>query len=439
MIKYDQKIWQRDKASNLLPTKTTLVRSRTLVMIRWIAVIGQLVSLLTVYYALDFDFPILYCLLTVGLSATLNIFIFFRGGQNPNLSENEAGFYLSFDIIQLGLLIGLTGGLQNPFAILFLVPVMISATNLPIRSTIILSLLVILSVSMLSIFHRPLPWGNEILLLSNLYLVAIWVALVISTVVIAAYAARISVEGSNMAKALQASQMALAREQRLSAIGALAAAAAHQLGTPLGTIAVASKELVRDLPIESHANKDAQLIRDEVVRCREILNQLSVSETEEDTIYSRIQATDLIEAAASPHLRQGKNFIIHDKTADNKLKLLIPRRAEIMHSLGNILENALYFAKTSVTAEIEWQEKKLIIEILDDGPGFSPNVLMRLGEPYISTRGQDNGHGLGLFIAKNLIERTGGDIDFKNNPLVGAKVRVLWPVNVIESLTATSV
>ena len=423
------------------PARPTLVRLRTLVLIRWIAVAGQLVSLLTVHFTLGFTLPIVPALAAVAVSAVINIAATLARPAATRLSERDAALYLGYDVLQLAVLVGLTGGLQNPFAILFLVPVTISATILPLRATAALSALVLICVSVLAVYHWPLPWGdNPVLLLPPLYLIGLWVAMVVATVVIAAYTARVSVEARNMADALTATQMALAREQRLSAIGALAAAAAHQLGTPLGTIAIAARELGRDLPEDSDISEDARLIREEVARCREILGRLSaLASGEAEEPYGRILATALIEAAAEPHQRDGDNLTIRTAATVEGPEPLMPRRAEIVHGLGNILENAFQFAARGVVAEVGWTARELSIEIRDDGPGFPPAVLPRLGEPYVSGRQEPGGLGLGVFIAKTLLERTGATVTFANDVRQGGKVRVIWPRHLVDSLAADSI
>lgn len=418
----------------------TLVRLRTLVFIRWIAVLGQLLSLLTVYYILDFIFPIELALSVVAVSAGVNFSATILKPASTRLRERGAAMYLGFDVIQLAVLIGLTGGLQNPFAILFLVPVTISASILPLRATTILSILVLTCVSLLAVYHWPLPWGNELLVFPSLYLIALWVALVVGTIVMAAYTARVSVEARNMANALTATQMALAREQRLSAIGALAAAAAHQLGTPLGTIAIAAQELARALPSDKAVSDDAKLIRDEVARCREILRRLSaLGSNETEAPYGRILASALVEVAAEPHCRDGDNLTIKVSPTAEGPEPFVPRRAEIVHGLGNILENAFQFTKTNVNVEIEWNERQIILDIRDDGPGFPTAILSRLGEPYVSGRQQSGGLGLGLFIAKTLIERTGGEVIFANGSQIGSSVRVVWSTQLMKSMSTDSV
>ncbi|MBE03925.1 MAG: two-component sensor histidine kinase [Gammaproteobacteria bacterium] len=415
----------------------TQVRLRTLTLIRWIAVLGQLFSLMIVFFILDFRFPIAYALIAVAVSVGINVFTTILKPAVTRLNERGAALYLGFDIIQLAALICFTGGLQNPFSILFLVPVTISATILPLRATAALSGLAVICISLLAFFHWPLPWENAFFTLPPLYLIALWVALVVGVFVIASYTARVSVEARRMVDALTATKMALAREQRLSAIGALAAAAAHQLGTPLSTIAVAAQELSKELPEENGLSEDARLIRDEVARCREILRRLAtlgVGET--DAPYGRITLSTLVEVAAESHRREGDKLNIVVKSIPKEAEPLVPRRAEIVHGLGNILENAFQFAKSEVNVEISWDSDQIIIVIKDDGPGFLPAVLSRLGEPYISGFQGNQGLGLGIFIAKTLLERTGAGLEFFNQHPNGGSVKVSWSTGFLKTLSA---
>ncbi|MBR72933.1 MAG: two-component sensor histidine kinase [Rhodospirillaceae bacterium] len=429
-----------NKAAEHLTDNSKQFRLRTLILIRWIAVFGQLISLLTVYFILDFNFPIAFSLITVAVSVGINIAATIIKPAATRLNERDSALYLGFDIIQLAALIYFTGGLQNPFSILFLVPVTISATILPVRTTFSLSGIAIACISLLAFFHWPLPWENDFFTLPALYLIALWIALIVGVIVIASYTARVSIEARKMAEALTATKMALAREQRLSAIGALAAAAAHQLGTPLSTIAVAAKELSKEHQKEGSFLEDAKLIREEVARCREILRRLAtlgVGEGEEP--YGRITLTALIEIAAEPHLRSSNELKIVILPHSVGSEPLVPRRAEIIHGLGNILENSFQFSESEVKVEIYWDINQIIIEVTDDGVGFPPTLLGRLGEPYVAGFKNSSGLGLGIFIAKTLLERTGADIVFFNREQSGAGVKITWSLSFLKNLSVDGV
>ncbi len=413
------------------------VRLRTLILLRWLAVAGQLISILTVHYSLGFAVPLAPALGAVAVSVGINLLATVARPAATRLSDRDAAFSLGYDVVQLAVLLALTGGLQNPFSVLFLVPVTISATILSLRSTAALCGLVLVSASIVALFHWPLPWPGEGMTLPPLYLVALWVALVLGTITIASYTWRIAAEARRMANALTATQMALAREQRLSALGALAAAAAHELGTPLGTIAVVAKEMARDLLPGSAQAEDVALLASQTARCREILGRLAgLGEAEADTPYGRLPISGLAESAAAPHRRDGAVIEVTGRHAggDQAPEPLVSRRAEIVHGLGNFIENAVQFCRQEVAVVVEWDRERISIEILDDGPGFAPGILQDLGEPYLSTRRQAGRMGLGVFIAKILLERTGAGISFSKRPTGGARVVVAWPRAVLESM-----
>ena len=368
--------------NQLMPiTETHHVRLQTLTLIRWIAVSGQFISILVVHFLLNFSLPLAPLLGAIGLSALVNIAATLSKRTDTRLSNRKAAIYLSYDILQLAFLIALTGGLENPFAILLLVPAGISATILGFRSTAAITTLVIICATLIVFFHQPLPWLEDVLHLPKLYLLALWIALVLATLLITAYAWRIANEARRMANALSATQMALSREQSLSAVGSLAAAAAHQLGTPLATIAVVSRELERDLPKESPYLEDAGLLVSEVERCRKILGSLmALGEGEKNTPYERIPISGLAEIAAAPHRQDNINIQILVKAIKNNLnpEPTVPRRAEILHGLNNVIENAVQFCTEQVDISVSWDERVVKIEISDDGPGVTPSILVRL-------------------------------------------------------------
>ncbi len=415
------------------------VRLRTLILIRWVAVSGQLVSILLVHFWLAYSLPLGLLLGAVALSAAINLTAAVVSPPDARLSDGKAALFLGYDVIQLTFLIAFTGGLENPFAILFLVPATISATILSLRSTMALDALVIVCVTIVAFLHRPLPWLEEALTLPPLYLLGLWIALVLGTLFVTAYAWRVTSEARRMANALSATQMALLHEQRLSALGSLAAAAAHQLGTPLATIAVVSRELEQDLHDDSPHQEDAKLLVSEVARCREILGRLSaLGEGETEEPYGRLPVSGLVEAAATPHRRDGiaLDVIVQPPEGTGAGEPSAPRRAEILHGLGNVIENAVQFCKSRVEVAVSWDNHLVTIEITDDGPGVAPSILVRLGEPYVSSRRKSGGMGLGVFIAKTLLERTGATISFFNGHQHGARIVITWPRYVLEALGA---
>jgi two-component system sensor histidine kinase RegB len=415
-----------------------------LVLIRWVAVIGQAVTVLVVHYGLRFVLPLESALAVVATSALLNLAASWPRRGSPRLGDREASFYLAYDILQLGMLLFLTGGLQNPFAILMLAPVTVSATILSRRSVFWLSTLTVVAISVLAVFHLPLPWRDMPLLPPPLYVLGVWTALVSSTLFIAGYTWSIAEEARRMRDAFAATQLALAREQRVSAVGGIAAAAAHQLGSPLATIAVVAKELVRDLPADSPYSEDALLLLSQSERCRTILADLAQQrEGESGSPFERLPFSALVEAAGEPHAT-GDIAVAYataaGRDADSRAieEPVVPQSPEIMHGVGNLIQNAAQFARGEVSVTTSWAEDTAAIDIVDDGPGFPPQVLARIGEPYISVRGGESQHmGLGIFIAQSLLERTGARLSFANLPDGGAQVVVEWRRSALEGINST--
>ncbi|GHD40387.1 ATPase [Thalassobaculum fulvum] len=411
------------------------VTARTLAAIRWVALGGQLATLLVVHFGFGFPLPLALALAIVAVSAALNLTLLRRRPGRDRLDEREAAFYLGFDILQLAALLFVTGGLGNPFALLLLAPVTVSATILTRRSTIHLCTLALACATALAFAHLPLPWLDEQgFKLPAIYTGGLWVALVVALVFNAAYAWWVAEEARRISAALAATQEALARQQRLAAVGALAAAAAHELGSPLGTIAVVARELARELPPGSDLAEDAQLLLSESQRCRDILASLARrSDPEPHDSFAELPFDALVEQAAEPHQRDGVAVIVEAHAPDGapvatRAPVVRPT-PELLHGLGSIIQNAVQFASATVEITVGWSDDgTLSVEVEDDGPGFAPSVLSRLGEPYVSTRAGRDGHmGLGLFIARTLLERTGAEVGFANRADGGARVDVRWP------------
>lgn len=451
------------------------VRLRTLVVIRWIALVGQLGALAIIYFGFDFELPVVAALIVVALSGLLNVVQSATRRADPWLSDRDAALTLCFDLLQLAVLLGLTGGLSNPFAILILAPVTVSASNLSRRSTVLLSIIAVAAVSTLAFWHFPLPWTAEGFALPPLYVGGAWAALVVAALFIAAYVSSIAAEARDMDDALTATQMALAREQRLSALGGLAAAAAHELGSPLATIAVVARELNRDLPADSPGRDDVELLLSESNRCGEILANLAAwSEEEGDDFFNRLPLEVLVEAAASPYEQAGVEFDITMTCLfdEEETQPIVHRSPEVLHGLGLLIQNAMQFADSKVEARLGWDQDTVTITLIDDGPGFDPAILSRLGEPYLyakeprakqptsgrrridddkgrlksntgrkrsaarngDRRNGGGGHmGLGVFIAKTLLGRTGASVSFDNGQWGGAEVEVTWSRESLET------
>ncbi len=344
------------------------------------------------------------------------------------LSERSAALCLGYDILQLGILLYLTGGLQNPFSILILAPVTVAATILSRRLVIALSILAVAAISVLALWHFPLPWRTDPLVFPPEIIVGTWTALVLATVFIAGYTWSVAQDARRLRDAMAATQLALAREQRVSAVGALAAAAAHELGSPLATIAVVAKELVRELPADSPYAEDAGLLLSQSERCSRILAELS-QRPEEDggSPYTRLSISALVEAAGTPYRDRGVRVIFAATGSLAEGEPQVRRSPEILHGLNNLIQNAVQFARREVTVTTFWDLRRVTVEITDDGPGFMLHLLGRLGEPYLSTRAGAADHmGLGIFIAQSLLERSGARLTFENLEEGGAHVAISW-------------
>lgn len=419
-------------------TSTRSLKLSTLITLRWLALAGQAVALLVVRYGLDFELPIVGCVVLIGISAGLNGWLRLRYGPSYRLDGIYATALLGYDVVQLSGLLFLTGGLANPFALLLLAPVMVSAATLPPRSTMMLGGLVAAAATVLAFAHWPLPWGPDGRpALPPLYIAGIWVALVSTVAFAGTYAFRVSEESRQLAEALTATELVLQRETHLTALDGLAAAAAHELGTPLGTIAVVTRELERELPPGSPIADDIALLRSQSERCREILLKLTTLASGGDAYYVRMPLSSLLEEVVSP-LREFGVEIVVGRVGVAGPEPVGRRDPAILFGLGNILENAVDFAKGRVEVTAEWDLDQVVVTIADDGPGFAAEVIDRIGEPYVTTREKQaaretddvgGGLGLGYFIAKTLLMRSGATVVCSNRkpPKSGAVIRISWP------------
>jgi len=425
-----------------LPRQRGRIRLRTIIFIRWIAVAGQLATLLFVHFGMGYPLPLGWTLATVAALAAVTAGAQVRRSASARLTDRESALYFAFDMVQLSVLLFLTGGLNNPFAILILAPVTVSATTLSYRSTLGLAALAITCINLLAVFHQPLPWSAEGYALAPNFVTGFTISLGLAVIFITSYVYRVAQESRRLSDALAAAQAALDREQSLSSLGALAAAAAHELGSPLGTISLVSRELQRELPADNPLRADIDLLVSQSARCREILTELSRRpEDSQRDHFNVLPAPLLIELAAESHRRPEVVLRIeeHADPAD-PMPPMLPRRPELIHGLGNLLQNAIEFAREEVKVSISWNAAEIGITISDDGIGFPRELLDRLGDPYLSS-GTDmkkaaertgDHMGLGIFIAQQLIERSGGTVGFHNNAFGGAEVDVTWPRSAFE-------
>jgi two-component system sensor histidine kinase RegB len=405
------------------------LRVDTLVRLRWLAVAGQLVALLTVRYGLGFPLPMGLCFVAVVSSAALNVGLRLTFERNHRLAEWPASALLTFDLLQLASLLYLTGGLDNPFVVLALAPVVIGAVSLPRGQAAYLVALMVGLTLLLAFHHLPMPWiEGAALSLPPVYRAGIWIALGLAGIFVALYAGRVAQEARLLSDALAATELVLAREQHLSQLDGLAAAAAHELGTPLATIALVTKEWTKN-PVTPPAPDDLELLSQQVRRCREILGKLTSLGSDPGSVLTHMTLGVLLEEVVQPH----RNFdvdvrVVMDGSAPEPV---CSRSPGVLYGLGNIVENAVDFARSTVEARANWDAAAVSVTITDDGPGFAPEILSSLGEPYVTTRAADEttGLGLGLFIAKTLLERSGADVLISNRagPQTGAVVQIRWP------------
>lgn len=406
-------------------SRTNWIRLRTLIVLRWIAIAGQLIAITVASRSFDLQIEIGLAFLAIGSAIVANLVAIFVYPENKRLSEGEAASMLFFDITQLCFLLFLTGGLQNPFALLILAPVTISATTLSARTTIILGLTAIVLISLVAVWNLPLRTSaGEILVLPDLFSFGFWVAILIGVVFLAGYAQRVSAEVHAMSEALTATQMALAREQKLTDLGGVVAAAAHELGTPLATIMLVSSELMDELAEQPDLQADAQLIRDQAARCRDILVSMGqAGKTDEHLKRAPISA--VVSEAAEPHSDRGKaiHYDVAPSDGTSEVQPIVDRTPEVIHGLRNLVQNAVDFAQSTVWVDIRWTGKTITVRITDDGPGYPAQLLGRIGDPFVSARRDPSadserpeyaGMGLGLFIAKTLLERSGAELTFAN-------------------------
>ena len=406
------------------------IRLRTLVTLRWIAVVGQTATLVIASFVLSLRIELGLGFLAVGAAVVANLMAMSVFPANQRLSDRAAMLTLLFDITQLTFLLFLTGGLNNPFALLFVVPVTVSATALSLRATLILGSLSIAMISLLAVAHVPLRTQEGfVLAMPEIYLAGFWAAITVGTVFMAAYAHRLTRERNSMAQALFATQTALSREQKLTDLGGVVAAYAHEMGTPLATITLVSSELADELDgAEDPALKeDALLIRQEADRCRDILRSMGRA-GKDDTLMRQAPLGAVIKEAAEPHSERGIEILYSfgpmEHLEPSALRQPeIWRKPELIHGLRNMVQNAVDFAKARVWIDGHWSEDRVQIRITDDGDGYPPELIGRIGDPFLRRRKSARnapqregyeGMGLGLFIAKTLLERTGAKVSFAN-------------------------
>lgn len=416
------------------------LRMRTLISLRWRGVVGQ-AAVLAFVYLRGLPAPYILLLALVGATAVTNIFLHVRDVGHKQATDSETAGILCFDVLQLSLMLFLTGGVTNPFSILLIAPVALAAATVrTVYAGGLAALAAIIVLAMAKFGAWPLPWraGAEFAL-PGLYRWGLATALTCGILFTASYAWRASVEAARMELALNVTQTVLAREQRLSALGALAAAAAHELGTPLATIQIVAKEIARESKAGA-LQDDAKLLVSQAERCREILRRLTDAPETEDAMHARLGLLQFVNEVIKPHLDSGVRVEAVVSGPPGEHAPEIRRIPEMLHAMTSFVENAVDFAASEVLVRARFDAHAITVEVRDDGPGFSPEVLLKLGQPYVTSRpggeGSRTGHigmGLGFFIAKTLLERTGAVVVFHNARGGGALVSARWPRTVIEA------
>ena len=406
---------------------------KTLVFLRWIAIFGQLISVNLVFFYLDLNFPIFLCHIIIFLGFFTNIFLQF-GLKVTLLKDLYSSSFLMYDIIQLSILLFLTGGIFNPFAILLIVPTIVSSTFLSMGSTIILGSSTILLLFVLTFFNLPLPGMEEyILSFPNYYVTGILISLIIGLLFLSYFGIRFAGETKKRSDALNKLQQILAKEYELESLGGQAAAAAHSLGTPLATISVVAKEMRKEVGDNSKLTKDIDLLISQTKRCSEILKKISQKKIISDEFLSSMGFEDLLEEIIKSFKESSeKNIILNSDKDTNKID--IKRNPELVYGLRNFIGNAVKFSNQNILISIISDNINLYVLIEDDGPGFPEDIIKALGEPYIKSRSKlskDNkGLGLGTFLGKTLLERQSAIISFENgSSLNGAIVKIKWRIN----------
>ncbi len=393
-----------------------------LVNIRWIAILGQIFAILLVYYYLEIKIPIFFCSLVVAVSIFINFISSINNKQNNYLSDNEAFYFLLFDIIQLAILLYLTGGIYNPFSLLILAPVIVSSSFLRIGFSIFLLLLSIIIIIFISFFYIEIQWSEDFKF-PILFIYGIVFSLIISLIFISIYVYILNISSRKISEALNQTQLALINQKKISEVGSLTAAAVHELSTPLSTIFLIISDLKKNKSLNKNKdlNSEIILLESQAKRCKNILFNLSKDpQNIRDNFLKKILLSNIIKINFDKFKK--KDILLNIKVKNDFKEPLIKYSDEIMYGIGNIIQNASEHAKNIINVEITWTKLNVYVQIIDDGNGFDKEILDRIGSPFISSKNREGNMGLGIFIAKNLIERVGGQIKFFNNTNVNGSI-----------------
>ena len=417
--------------STLFRTKENLnLDKNTLTILRYIAIFGQFIAVNIVFYYLKLSFPINESYVIIFIGLLTNIFLQFRVKVNQ-LKDSYASFFLLYDLIQLSILLYLTGGILNPFSFLLVIPAIVSSTFLSMGTTIILSAITSFMLFLITYFYLPLPGMNEeIFNVPNFYKLGLLMSILIGLIFLSYFGIRFSGESKKRSEALNKLQEVIAKEYELESLGGQAAAAAHSLGTPLATISIVAKELKKEIGDNKEVSKDIDLLISQTKRCSEILKKISKKQIEEDSFLSSIKLEDLLEEIINSFKETSSKkielFIKNDKN-----KIDIQRSPEIIYGLRNFIGNAVKFSKSKVKIDLKSDKKVIEIKINDDGPGIPEDLINKIGEPYIKSKSKElspnSGLGLGTFLGKTLLERQNAKLLFRrNSDLGGALTIISW-------------
>ena len=419
------------KFSDFFTSKDNIqLDKKTLVILRWIAIVGQYLTISIVYFILKFELPFLYCFVIIFVGVLTNLYLQFRFNKNQ-LNNFTSTFFLFYDLIQLSVLLYLTGGVTNPFTILLIIPAIVSSTFLTLRSTINLSIITIIILIVLTINHLPLPHAAELHFhVPSTYLYAIPISIIIGLIFLTYFGVRFGIESRKRTEALNKLELILAKEHELESIGLQAAAAAHSLGTPLSTITVIARELEKEIGNNPKYSKDIDLLLSQTKRCSDILKNLSKDQLKEDSFLSDIKIGELLNeiVRSFAEISEKKLSLLVEK---NELNPQIERTLEITYGLRNFIGNAVKYSNSLVDISLESNNRITEVKVCDDGPGFSEDIIHVLGEPYIRSKDKiissKSGLGLGTFIGKTLLERMKANVNFDKCPRTnGAMVTIKW-------------
>ena len=407
------------------------LKKSTYINLRWIAIIGQLITVNSVYFIFNFQFDLILENLIILIGIISNLYLIYIN-KNTQLADKPAFFFLLIDLLQLSLLIYLTGGVVNPFSIFLVIPTIFSSSNLGLRSNFLLVAITVLIIIILTFFYNPLPYPlNENFTIDLHYYYSIPVSLIIALMFLNYFALSFGTESRLRKEALNKMEEIMSKEHRLLSLGGQAAAAAHSLGTPFSTIKIITSDLIKQFKENSEIKKDIELLASQIDRCSEILKRLTLNPIiEDDFIGTNLTMSHYVgEIVKSFQEISKKNFIINYDQDSNILNF--SKSIEIIYGLRNFIGNANKFAKNKIFITIKSDNDFTEIIIEDDGYGYPKDVLSKIGEPYVksvqSSIKSKSGLGLGIFIGKTLLEKNYASILCKNSETRGgAEVNIKW-------------